>query len=160
MTQIESTVKHLAIRTEDHPLEYAEFEGVIPRGQYGAGTVMVWDKGTYDPNNNTPPGQQLAQGKIDVELHGTKLLGGFTLIRAEKRSADSGGKERWLLIKHRDEYADPSWDIESPLLARSALTHRTLKEIARSSPKKRAVASQRSIKFDVRHSEAANRRTR
>src|SRR3979411_3033077 len=76
--------KRLAIRTEDHPLEYAEFEGVIPRGQYGAGTVMVWDKGTYDPNNNTPPGQQLAQGKIDVELHGTKLLGGFTLIRAEK----------------------------------------------------------------------------
>src|SRR3981081_1984306 len=66
--------KHLAIRTEDHPLEYAEFEGVIPRGQYGAGTVMVWDRGTYDPKNNIPPAKQLAQGKIDIELRGSKLL--------------------------------------------------------------------------------------
>jgi bifunctional non-homologous end joining protein LigD len=65
--------KHLAIRTEDHPLEYAEFEGVIPEGQYGAGTVMVWDKGTYEPQDNIPPDVQLAQGKIDVVLHGTKL---------------------------------------------------------------------------------------
>src|SRR5258705_9650186 len=74
--------KHLAIRTEDHPLEYAEFEGVISEGQYGAGTVVVWDKGTFDPKNNMPPGQQLAQGKIDVELHGAKLRGGFTLVRS------------------------------------------------------------------------------
>src|ERR1700704_6163634 len=119
--------KHLAIRTEDHPLEYAEFEGVIPEGQYGAGTVVVWDTGTYDPQDGIPPDRQLAQGKIDVVLHGRKLRGGFTLVRTGKRAADSSDKERWLLVKHRDEYADPSWDIESPLLARSALTHRTLK---------------------------------
>jgi bifunctional non-homologous end joining protein LigD len=68
--------KHLAIRTEDHPLEYAEFEGVIPAGQYGAGTVMVWDTGTYEPPNSIPPDKQLAQGKIDVELHGSKLRDG------------------------------------------------------------------------------------
>jgi len=76
--------KHLAIRTEDHPLEYADFEGVIPDGQYGAGTVMVWDTGTYDPRNGIPPDTQLARGKIDVVLHGTKLRGGFTLVRTGK----------------------------------------------------------------------------
>src|SRR5712671_3806697 len=91
--------KHLAIRTVDHPLEYAEFEGMIPEGQYGAGTVMVWDKGPYDPKNRIPPDKQLAQGKIDVVLHGVKLRGGFTLVRATRRSADSNDKERWLLIK-------------------------------------------------------------
>jgi bifunctional non-homologous end joining protein LigD len=121
--------KHLAIRTEDHPLEYAEFEGVIPEGQYGAGTVMVWDTGTYDPQNDIPPDKQLAQGKIDVVLHGAKLRGGFTLVRTARRSADSSDKERWLLIKHRDEYADPSWDIEDPRLDRSVLTGRSLKDI-------------------------------
>src|SRR5258707_15879452 len=63
--------KHLAISTEDHPLEYAEFEGVIPRGQYGAGTVMVWDTGSYKPLDGNTPSEQLARGKIDVVLHGT-----------------------------------------------------------------------------------------
>jgi hypothetical protein len=107
--------KHLAIRTEDHPLEYAEFEGVIPKGRYGAGTVMVWDTGTYDPmDDNIPLEQQLARGKIDFELHGVKLRGGFTLARTGKSSIDANGRERWLLIKQRDEYADPSWDIENP----------------------------------------------
>ena len=128
--------KHLAIRTEDHPLEYAEFEGVIPAGQYGAGTVMVWDMGIYEPANGIPPAKQLAQGKIDVELHGSKLRGGFTLVRTAKPSADSRGKESWLLIKRRDEYADPSWDIESSRFERSVLTGRSLNEIARGAPKK------------------------
>src|SRR5947209_7318609 len=122
---------------EDHPLEYAEFEGVIPEGQYGAGTVMVWDTGTYDPQNDIPPDKQLAQGKIDVVLHGAKLRGGFTLVRTARRSADSNDKERWLLIKHRDEYADPSWDIEDPRFDRSVLTGRSLKEIESGRPKKR-----------------------
>jgi bifunctional non-homologous end joining protein LigD len=128
--------KHLAIRTEDHPLEYAEFEGVIPEGQYGAGTVMVWDTGTYDSQDSVPPDRQLAQGKIDVVLHGRKLRGGFTLVRTGKRATDSKDKERWLLIKHRDKYADPSWDIENPRFDRSVLTGRGLKEIASGRPKK------------------------
>jgi bifunctional non-homologous end joining protein LigD len=132
--------KHLAIRTEDHPLEYAEFEGVIPDGQYGAGTVMVWDTGTYDPKNGIPPDKQLAQGKIDVVLHGSKLRGGFTLVRTGARSASPSGKERWLLIKHRDEYADPSWDIGSPRLDRSVLTGRSMKEIESGGQKKCLVA--------------------
>jgi bifunctional non-homologous end joining protein LigD len=124
--------KHLAIRTEDHPLEYAEFEDVIPEGQYGAGTVMVWDTGSYDPQNGVPLDEQLARGKIDIELHGSKLRGGFTLIRTRKSS--SGAKESWLLIKQRDEYADPSWDIESPPFDRSVLTGRSLTEIENNQP--------------------------
>ena len=127
--------KHLAIRTEDHPLEYADFEGVIPDGQYGAGTVMVWDRGTYDSKNGVPPEQQLARGKIDVVLHGTKLRGGFTLIRTGKRSTASNNRERWLLIKQRDEYADSSWDSENPRFDCSVLTGRSLKEIEMSSAK-------------------------
>src|SRR6266404_842314 len=101
--------KRLAIRTEDHPLEYAEFEGVIPQGQYGAGTVMVWDTGSYEPLDGNPPDEQLARGKIDVVLKGTKLHGGFTLVQTRKRSAASSRKESWLLIKQHDKYADPSW---------------------------------------------------
>src|SRR5215813_112451 len=99
--------KRLAIRTEDHPLEYADFEGVIPEGQYGAGTVMVWDKGAYKSEDDIPPAEQLARGKIEMTLHGKKLRGGFTLVRLGKPSTDRSQRERWLLIKRRDEYADP-----------------------------------------------------
>ena len=124
--------KRLAIRTEDHPLEYAQFEGVIPEGQYGAGTVMVWDTGPYEPLDGKPLGEQLAHGKIDVKLLGTKLRGSFTLLRTGMVSQ----KQRWLLVKQRDEYAYPSWDIESPRLDRSALTGRSMKEIENGRPKK------------------------
>src|SRR5207245_3220327 len=103
------------------------------------GTVMVWDAGSYGPQNGVPPDAQLTRGKIDVELHGTKLRGGFTLIRTGKPSSDP--KERWLLIKQRDRYADPSWDIESPRFDRSVLTGRTLNEIENSRTKKSLVAS-------------------
>jgi bifunctional non-homologous end joining protein LigD len=130
--------RRLAIRTEDHPLEYAEFEGVIPAGQYGAGTVMVWDLGTSEPQDGLPPDEQLARGKIDMVLQGEKLRGGFTLVRTERRSAHPSQKERWLLIKHRDEYADPSWDIEKPRFDHSVLTGRSLKEIERDRREKKA----------------------
>ena len=138
--------KRLAIRTEDHPLEYAEFEGVIPEGQYGAGTVMIWDTGTYNStNDNIPPEQQLALGKIDIDLHGAKVRGGFSLVRTGKSSPESKGRERWLLVKRRDEYADPSWDIESPRFDRSVLTGRSLKQIERGGPKKNAPSRTASI---------------
>jgi bifunctional non-homologous end joining protein LigD len=122
--------KRLAIRTEDHPLEYADFEGVIPEGQYGAGTVMVWDRGPYEPQGSAPPDKQLAEGKIDVVLQGSKLRGGFALVRTQKGSAAPSRQERWLLIKERDKHADPSWEVESPKLDRSVLTGRSMKEIA------------------------------
>jgi bifunctional non-homologous end joining protein LigD len=71
---------------------------------------MVWDKGAYDTTEGVPANRQLAQGRLDVELHGVKLCGGFTLTRSKKRSADPTGKEQRLLVKHRDECADPAWD--------------------------------------------------
>jgi bifunctional non-homologous end joining protein LigD len=126
--------KRLAIRTEDHPLEYADFEGVIPTGQYGAGTVMVWDRGPYEPAEDVPPEDQLAHGKLDVVLHGQKLRGGFTLVRTRASPAAPGTQERWLLVKRRDEFANPAWDVESPELDRSVLTGRTLQEIEANRP--------------------------
>ena len=91
--------KRLAVRTEDHPLEYADFEGVIPAGQYGAGTVILWDRGTYDLVEDVPITQQLARGKIAVVLKGKKLRGGFALVRTK---LGGGRRENWLLIKQRD----------------------------------------------------------
>ena len=129
--------KRLAVMTEEHPLEYADFEGVIPKGQYGAGTVMVWDKGWYEPASGLPPDRQLARGKIDVVLHGRKLREGFTIIRTTNRSSGRSQTRNWLLVKHRDEYADSSWNIEAPTLNRSVLTGRTLEEIARGAAPKR-----------------------
>jgi bifunctional non-homologous end joining protein LigD len=129
--------KRLAVRTEDHPLEYAEFEGVIPAGQYGAGTVMVWDLGTYESQDDISSEEQLARGKIDMVIQGEKLRGGFTLIEAGERLAYASKSERWLLIKQRDKYADSSWNIESPRFDRSVLTGRTLKEIETGRPRKR-----------------------
>lgn len=128
--------KRLAIRTEDHPLQYADFEGVIPEGQYGAGTVMVWDKGTYKPEGGLAADEQVAHGKIDIVLHGHKLRGGFTLIQTGTPPADLDQGKRWLLIKHRDECADPTWNAESLELDRSVLTGRTLKAIEEGRPKK------------------------
>lgn len=124
--------KRLAVRTEDHPLEYADFEGVIPPGQYGAGTVMVWDKGSYEPKDGVPPSEQLPRGKIDVILHGQKLRGGFTLVRTGMGPANRRTPESWLLIKHRDQHAEPSWDVESSELDRSVLTGRRLGDLERS----------------------------
>jgi bifunctional non-homologous end joining protein LigD len=129
-------VKRLAIRTEDHPIEYANFEGVIPEGEYGAGTVMIWDKGTYEPEGDLSPEQQLAQGEIKVILHGEKLQGGFVLIQPGKRLASAGKKMRWLLIKRRDGYADSAWRIEDPALDHSVMTGRRLTEIEENRPAK------------------------
>ena len=133
--------KRLAMITEDHPLEYADFESVIPEGEYGAGTVMVWDLGTYETWDETPAEQQLARGEFKVTLHGRKLGGGFVLIHSGKPSTSPSQKKRWLLIKHRDEFADPAWDIEKPELDRSVVSGRTLAEIAARRPAKKRKSS-------------------
>ncbi len=93
--------RRLAIRTEDHPLGYADFEGRIPQGEYGAGTVIVWDTGHFDVLTTGSARQALADGHLTVSLHGTKLAGGFSLIRRP-----SGPREQWLLLKKNDEGAD------------------------------------------------------
>jgi len=120
--------KRLAIRTEDHPIEYADFEGNIPEGEYGAGTVMVWDRGTYELETDSSAGKQLAEGELKLVLHGQRLKGGFVLIRSNPKSSGSRRRENWLLIKRNDEYADRSWNIDN--YDRSVLTGRTLEEIA------------------------------
>jgi bifunctional non-homologous end joining protein LigD len=126
----------IGVRTEDHPLEYAKFEGVIPPGQYRARTVMVWDLGKYEPLENQLPEEQLIRGKIHIVLLGEKLRGGFTLVQIERRFTNSSRRDYWLLIKNRDEYVDPSWDIESPRLDYSVLSGRSLKEIEKGKPVK------------------------
>ena len=98
-------IKRLAIETEDHPMEYATFEGVIPEGHYGAGPVIVWDTGTFDnikekDGKIIPMEKSYKNGQIEVNLHGKKLQGGYALIRTVAH------EKKWLLIKMRDEYAD------------------------------------------------------
>lgn len=99
-------VKRLAIPTEDHPLDYAAFEGVIPEDNYGAGSVIVWDKGTYEnftkkDEKKLTMKEAIKKGHITVWLKGEKLNGGYALIRT-----NTGEKEKWLLMKMKDEYAD------------------------------------------------------
>jgi bifunctional non-homologous end joining protein LigD len=129
--------RRLAIQTEDHPLEYADFEGVIPEGHYGAGTVMVWDKGTYETDPDGSAAEQLARGELKFTLHGEKLQGGFVLIRTGPKSAGPREGTRWLLIKRRDEYAVSPWNIDR--YDWSVLTGRTLAEIAAGVPPRPAV---------------------
>src|SRR3954451_3426655 len=95
--------KHLAVEVEDHPLEYATFEGIIPQGQYGGGTVMVWDHGTWEPE--VDPERGLKTGKLKFRLNGEKLHGSWALVRMGGRAGDDG--KNWLLIKHRDDDAKP-----------------------------------------------------
>ena len=116
--------------TEEHPIEYAEFEGIIPKGHYGAGTVMVWDGGTYETQGDFPFDQQLAGGELKIELHGKKPRGPFVLIHIWQRSGTPREKSYWLLIKRKDKWADRKWKAEGPEMSRSAISGRTLDEIA------------------------------
>lgn len=123
--------KRLAVMTEDHPLEYAGFEGLIPEGHYGAGPVMVWDRGLYEVLGELDAARQLARGEIKFALYGEKLRGGFALVKL--RHSEKGNE--WLLIKHKDA-AEPAWQIDAH--DGSVLTGRTLPEIAAEAAPKRA----------------------
>src|SRR5215470_6480800 len=118
--------KRLAMHVEDHPLDYYDFEGVIPEGNYGAGEVIVWDYGTYSLVEGTDPAREIARGKIKFQLHGHKLKGIFTLVQMHGRASEEG--KAWLLIKEDDAYAKPGWDAEKH--ARSAKSDRTLDDVA------------------------------
>lgn len=117
---LDPTVKRLAMQVEDHPVDYAKFEGVIPEGEYGGGTVMVWDYGTYKPENNDDVAQALRKGELKFSLNGKKLKGSWVLVRTRDR--------QWLLIKHRDYYTTEAEVTE--VAPASILTRRTLAEIA------------------------------
>ncbi|MFZ0063332.1 MAG: DNA polymerase ligase N-terminal domain-containing protein [Pyrinomonadaceae bacterium] len=117
---LDPKVKRLAMQVEDHPVDYAKFEGVIPEGEYGGGTVMVWDYGTYKPENTTNVSEALRKGELKFSLNGKKLKGSWVLVRTRER--------QWLLLKHRDYYTTEEEVTE--LAPVSILTRRSLAEIA------------------------------
>jgi bifunctional non-homologous end joining protein LigD len=120
------SVKRFATQVEDHPLDYAGFEGVIPPGEYGGGTVMVWDTGTWVPEVPDVDAA-MEKGELKFTLEGKKLKGSWVLVRT--RGFGKSPRPSWLLIKHRDAYAtDRDVTLEEP---RSVLSHRMLAEIAR-----------------------------
>ena len=101
--------KRLAVRTEDHPLDYASFEGTIPKGQYGGGTVMLWDNGTWEPIMGKDPRKTLAEGHLHFILHGHRMKGEWIMVRLKPRGPEKG--ENWLLRKVADQYAGGSDDL-------------------------------------------------
>jgi bifunctional non-homologous end joining protein LigD len=123
---LDPSVKRLAMQVEDHPIEYADFEGVIPSEEYGGGTVMVWDIGTWEPEVPDVD-KALRKGDLKFRLYGKKLQGSWVLVRT--RGFGSKSKPSWLLIKHRDAYAsDEDITVNEPYSARSG---RSLAQIAR-----------------------------
>jgi bifunctional non-homologous end joining protein LigD len=123
---LDPSVKRLAMQVEDHPVDYASFEGVIPEGEYGGGTVMVWDQGTWTPES-PDVAAALEKGDLKFTLHGKKLKGSWVLVRT--RGYGSSSKTSWLLIKHRDNFAS---DIDvAEEMPRSAVSNRLLADIAR-----------------------------
>jgi bifunctional non-homologous end joining protein LigD len=130
---LDPAVKHLAAHVEDHPVEYGGFEGNIPAGNYGAGSVMLWDRGTFDLlGDGVSAEDQIKRGDLKFRLHGEKLNGDFALVLMKGR----GKGNEWLIIKKKDEFATPNWDIES--YAYSVLSGRSQEEIARNLPAKKA----------------------
>ena len=102
--------KRLAVMVDDHLLEYFDFEGIIPEGQYGAGAVVIWDSGTYSLFEGGDPMEALKSGKIVMELHGKIIKGGFTLVKMKGR-----GEKNWLLIKRKDSYSQTEWTLQKAL---------------------------------------------
>jgi bifunctional non-homologous end joining protein LigD len=122
---LDPSVKRLAMQVEDHPIDYANFEGVIPEGEYGGGAVMVWDKGTWEPEVEDVDAA-LKKGDLKFTLHGKKLKGSWVLVRT--RGYGRSSDRSWLLIKHRDQYVSARDVTED---AHSVISKRLLADIAR-----------------------------
>jgi bifunctional non-homologous end joining protein LigD len=122
---LDPSVKRLAMAVEDHPIEYGGFEGIIPEGQYGGGTVMLWDRGTWQPEDPDVE-RNLQRGELKFELRGSKLKGSWVLVRT--KTAGSSHRAAWLLIKHKDRFASSSDIVASK--PRSALSKRLMAQIA------------------------------
>jgi len=123
---LDPSTKRLAMQVEDHPVDYGGFEGVIPEGEYGGGTVMVWDTGTWTPES-ADIAAALKKGDLKFQLHGKKLRGSWVLVRTHGFGSSSG--KSWLLIKHRDEFASTEDIVATE--PKSAVTKRLLADIAR-----------------------------
>ena len=128
---LDPSVRRAAFHVEDHPLQYFDFEGVIPKGEYGGGDVIVWDEGTWEPDEAggpPDPAQAVREGELHFDLRGHKLRGRFVLVRTRAGTSGSGsGKEQWLLLHKHDEQAVPGWDPEDH--PRSVLSGRTNDEV-------------------------------
>lgn len=120
---LDPDVRRMAVHVEDHPLEYQDFEGVIPRGEYGGGDVIVWDRGTWEPHATDDPAQAVADGDFHADLYGEKLRGRFVLVRRGEQS----DREQWLLLHKHDDDAVRGWDPEDHPL--SVLSGRTNEEV-------------------------------
>jgi bifunctional non-homologous end joining protein LigD len=123
---LDPSTKRLAMQVEDHPVDYGGFEGVIPEGEYGGGTVMVWDTGTWTPES-ADIAAALKKGDLKFQLHGKKLRGSWVLVRTHGYGSSSG--KSWLLIKHRDEFASTEDIVTTE--PKSAVSKRLLVDIAR-----------------------------
>jgi len=130
--------KRLAVRTEDHPLDYARFEGTIPKGEYGGGTVMLWDNGTWEPIPGKDPRKTLPEGHLHFILHGRRMQGEWILFRMKPRGRQKG--ENWILRKVDDAFAAGSDDLVGGYLT-SIDTDRTMEEIAAGKPVGKKAAS-------------------
>jgi bifunctional non-homologous end joining protein LigD len=122
---LDPKARHLAVHVEDHPIEYADFEGVIPAGEYGGGDVIVWDRGTWQPANTDDPLKAIEKGDLHFDLEGEKLKGRFVLVR---RGRERSGKEQWLMLHKNDDFAEPGWDPEDH--PQSVKSGRTNDEVA------------------------------
>jgi bifunctional non-homologous end joining protein LigD len=126
------TIKRLAMQVEDHPIEYNTFEGTIPQGEYGGGTVMLWDKGTYEPEKGGGEDgvrEGYKKGDLKIVFHGKRMKGSWVLVRTRGwGSSGSSSKPSWLLIKHRDEHAE-SGDALVERHTTSVVTNRTMEQI-------------------------------
>ncbi|MDQ6736476.1 MAG: hypothetical protein M3Z30_02090 [Gemmatimonadota bacterium] len=131
------SVKRLAMQVEDHPIEYNTFEGTIPEGEYGGGTVMLWDNGTYEIENaptddqNEAAHDQYESGELKINFHGKRIKGSYALVRT-KGMGGSSSKPAWLLIKHRDDKAHPESDsVLTEKFMKSVESKRTMDQIAK-----------------------------
>ncbi|MGH8891667.1 MAG: DNA polymerase ligase N-terminal domain-containing protein [Acidothermaceae bacterium] len=121
---LDPSVKRAAVHVEDHPIEYIDFEGVIPAGEYGGGDVIVWDAGTWELHGTADAAKAVADGELHADVHGDKLRGRFVLIRRnESDGGAASGKEDWLLLHKHDEFAVDGWDPED--YPRSVVSNRT-----------------------------------
>ncbi len=122
-------VRRLAMQVEDHPIDYNTFEGTIPQGEYGGGTVMLWDRGTYEAEDGggiEALRDGYERGDLKILLHGKRLQGGWVLVRMRR---DENDRAQWLLIKHRDETADPDYDVVASATT-SVVSGRSMEAIA------------------------------
>ncbi|HVP85911.1 MAG TPA: DNA polymerase ligase N-terminal domain-containing protein [Rhizomicrobium sp.] len=129
---LDPATKRLAVEVEDHPLDYGTFEGTIPEGEYGGGTVQLWDRGTWKSQSDTPPARDLEKGQLKIELSGKRLKGGWALVRMRDDPRRPGRKVRhnWLLIKEKDKEARPGEPDTLLDEDTSVKSGRTLEEIA------------------------------